>query len=180
METVFKRCPKPQRVLMSPEMQMEQFSLAYVAAVASAGGYKTAHYSVDSRSVDLGIASDDPGRNVDEPRLDLQAKATSVAQWRGDHLNFDLKLKNYNDLRREKLHVPRILVVVVMPRAVEEWIDQSEEQLALRKCGYWLSLRGQPEISNSATVTIRIPRAQILTVASLAAMMERISNKGFL
>jgi len=38
--------------------------------------------------------------------------------------------------------VPRILVVVTVPAVAQEWLSQSEEEMVLRHCGYWISLRG--------------------------------------
>lgn len=39
--------------------------------------------------------------------------------------------------------VPRILVVASLPRDLGDWLQQSEQQLALRHCGYRVSLRGE-------------------------------------
>jgi hypothetical protein len=90
-------------------------------------------------------------------------------------LRYRLKLKNSNDLRAPNLWVPRILVLVRVPEQAADWLRQSEEELALQHCGYWVSLRGMPDTPNAATVTIPVPRDQVFSVPALHGLMGRIS-----
>ena len=39
--------------------------------------------------------------------------------------SFPLPVKNYDDLRLEAIN-PRILIVLVMPDSIDEWINQSD------------------------------------------------------
>jgi hypothetical protein len=41
------------------------------------------------------------------------------------------------------------------------WLDHTEDNLSLFKCGYWISLREKPQVTNKSDVTIRIPRTQV-------------------
>jgi hypothetical protein len=91
-------------------------------------------------------------------------------------LRYPLKMKNYNDLRPENLWVPRILVVVFVPKKVAGWLRQTDKELALLCCGYWVSLRGQPETSNETTVNVSVPRSQVFSVEALRGLMQRISE----
>ena len=158
--------------------QKEQFSIAYARAVASVAGYAAAKFDVDDDSVDLSLAERGGKGTVRSPRLDLQLKCTEQDIMRDDHLAFALGIKNYDDLRPENVLVPRILVVVLVPDRVDDWLAQSEEELALRRCGYWVSLRGMPGTNNSTSVTIDIPRSQMFTPAVLRDIMERVGNGG--
>jgi hypothetical protein len=108
----------------------------------------------------------------------VQMKCTSRDILREAHLGFPLEIKNYNDLRHPDPLTPCILVVVVVPNDINEWLTHSESDLTLRRCGYWISLRGEPDISNSVSVTVNIPRTQVLTPDSLRAMMVRINDGG--
>ncbi len=73
--------------------------------------------------------------------------------------------------------VPKILLVVFVPGdAVESWLEQSEEGLAMRRCGYWTSLRGMEEVENTTSVTVRLPRSNLFTVDALNSIMQGISN----
>ena len=163
---------------MDPNKQKEQFSDAYVRAVASAAGYACYKPEVDDDSVDWGIGATGGKGTLRSPRIELQLKCTGRDVREDNHVQFPLKVKNYNDLRHENDQVPRILVVVVVPERVEDWLGHSEEALALRHCGYWISLRGRPDTNNASTITIPIPRGQQFTVESLRGMMERVQTGG--
>jgi hypothetical protein len=94
------------------------------------------------------------------------------------YFSLPLPVKNYNDLRGKDFHIPRILVVVFVPNALESWLDQSEDRLLMKHCAYWASLREAPETTNRTSVTVQLPRIQQFTVDSLKSMMRLIGNGG--
>lgn len=153
------------------------FGLAYVRAVAHAAEYfvQEAGRGLDGDGVDLTLFRRGPGGLVRSPRLDLQVKTTSTTL---GELSFayDLKVKNYEELRSTQLQVPRILVVVVVPEQVQEWLVATEEQLVLRRCGYWRSLRGAAPTTNTSTIRVEIPRNATFTVAQVQQLMNGIAN----
>jgi hypothetical protein len=155
------------------------FSLAYVRAVAHAAGYfaQEGTREFDSDGIDLMLLSRGPGGSVRSPRLDVQVKATAAAI-EGDPFPFDLKTKNYDELRSTDLQVPRILVVVVVPEDANRWVEATEEELVLRHCGYWISLHGRPETQNTATVRVVIPRSSCFHVEQVRGIMGRIRDGG--
>ena len=51
-------------------------------------------------------------------------------------------------------------------------------ELVMRRCGYWVSLRGRPATTNQNTVTVSIPRAQMFHPESFCAIMIRIGQGG--
>jgi hypothetical protein len=69
-----------------------------------------------------------------------------------------------------------ILVVVLVPDEVEQWLEQSEDELCLKYSGYWLSLQGRPSSTNEQSVTVQIPRQNLFTVQALKSIMERLSQ----
>lgn len=93
-----------------------------------------------------------------------------------DEFAYWLDLKNYDDLRDEQVEVKRILVVVLVPENLTEYLVEGEQQLAMRRCGYWLNLRGFPPTDNTTGQTVRISRTQRFTVESLQGIMERIGQ----
>lgn len=113
------------------------------------------------------------------PNLHLQLKCTSAIRSNGNLLRYPLEVKNYNKLQGPSYDAARILVVVYVPDSVNSWLKQSEEELAVRHCAYWLSLRNAPATSNSTTVTVPIPRENKFTVEALRTMMDQIGNGGF-
>lgn len=112
--------------------QMEQFSRAYVHAVASAAGFNVFPPSeIDDDSVDVTIADKGPRGTIRSPRLDVQLKCTQGEPTFVDPLPFELKkLKNYDDLRHSDYMVPRILVDLYVPDDVTTWVAHSEQELA--------------------------------------------------
>jgi hypothetical protein len=72
--------------------------------------------------------------------------------------------------------IPRILVVVVIPEKIEDWLTQSEAELCIRYCGYWVSLRGMPETGNKTAVTITLSKSHQFTVTALQSIMHNISQ----
>ena len=161
---------------MTLDMQKEQFSRAYVQAVAACAGFALSTRNVDDDSVDMSLHRTGGGGTVRSPQLDLQLKCKEGAPPTGETFSHSIKLKNYNDLRDSTVPVPRILVVVLVPREVSEWLAHSEDELALRRCGYWVSLRGMPPSDNEHGQAVQVSRAQLFNVDSLQAIMNRIGQ----
>lgn len=163
---------------MDLNQRKEQFSIAYLHAVASVAGYRTAEPNVDDDSVDRVIKARGPHGRRRSPQLDVQLKCTEAMISRNGYFSFPLPIKNYNDLRGDDFHIPRILVVVFVPDTLESWLEQSEERLLMKHCAYWVSLRDAPETKNETSVTVHLPRIQQFTVESLKSMMRTIGNGG--
>jgi hypothetical protein len=53
-------------------------------------------------------------------------------------------------------------------------ISQTKEALILRRCAYWISLRGSEPTTSQSTVRIVIPRANVFSVQSLQALMDLV------
>jgi hypothetical protein len=166
-----------QGVPVDLNQQKQQFSIAYVRAIAAVAGYNVYKQEVDDESVDLGIAATGVNGTTRNPRLELQLKCSESVTLNDQDFGFWLKLKNYDDLRDGELHVPKLLLVVHVPATVDEWIAQDENSLAMRRCGYWHSLAGQPATDNETGCTVRISRARRFDVAALKHVMTEIAHK---
>ena len=154
---------------MTPEQRMEQFSFAYIRAVAAhVDCAVTDNLYPDLNSKD-GTISADWGRR---PQINFQAKATSRDVVRGGEIRFPLPIRNYNDLRRRD-RVPHILIVLLMPEDDADWLSQTDEELRMRRCAYWMSLEGMPRRSNVSTVTVYVPLSQMFDGAQLRDLMDK-------
>lgn len=129
---------------MDINQQKEQFSISYIRAIAAVAGYSLYRPEIDNDSVDLDVVSRGGTGKILSPRLELQLKCTSRGILDENYIKYPLNLKNYNDLKINAL-VPRILVVVLVPEKITDWIKQTESELCLRNCAYWVSLRGMPD-----------------------------------
>ena len=161
-----------------------ELSYAYLHAVASHAGMSCHVGSVheDRNGIDVRVTAWGPfeaGGDYTEVDLNVQLKATIAAPaMDGGYLSYFLKgIGRYNDLRAETMAVPRILVVLFLPSNVEEWLEHTPQQLALRRCAYWQSLRGAPETTNESGVTVTLPIAQEFNARALKELAARLSRR---
>ena len=171
----------PSRVVPSPlplglavTAAQEQFSKAFIMAVASVAGCAAAEPRPDDDSVDWTLSCRLPCR----PKLDLQVKSMSRPAGDGTSIRYPLERKNYDDLIPTNLLTPRLLVLVLVPSKSASWLSLTLEALVLRHCAFWTSLRGLPASSNERSVTVEVPRANLFDVQALMGIMHRISEGG--
>jgi Domain of unknown function (DUF4365) len=146
--------------------------VVYLRAIAAIAGYGVALPESDYDSIDL-IVSSKKGKRQ---RLEFQIKCTSQVLPATDRFGFELSKKNYDDLRVDTI-IPRFLFVLVVPEDMGDWVRQSERRLNLRRCGYWMSLQGLDERSNTNSVTVHVPRSSLLTPEALRSLMNRGNSR---
>jgi hypothetical protein len=158
--------------------RQESLSRAYIQAIASRCGlncsFRAFDYGIDvtvhqiqrrdNRYVETGF------------NLDIQAKSTYEAPVTDMDVLYDMEVKAYDDLRDPDVGTPRILVLLVQPEAETEWTEATEEELRVRRCAYWLSLRGRGPTTNTSKIRVSIPRANRFSIESLQAIIERLRN----
>ena len=152
--------------------RQEQFSIAWLYAIASVAGYSIQNVRVDNDSVDAQILQKGDGPQcplIDQ--INVQLKCTYASSPKGDRISYRIPLKNYEDLRGRR-QTPRILVLLHVPPGISGWTQHLDQSLLLRNCAYWTSLRNLPATSNTSKVIVPIPTKQRLTVKSLTKMME--------
>ena len=70
--------------------------------------------------------------------------------------------------------IPRLLVVLDLPKDESQWMTLTDDELVLRRRAYWLSLQsGFNDVGDQETVTVSIPDVQRLSVESLRHLMEQ-------
>jgi hypothetical protein len=158
---------------------------AYLHAVAARSGFicEVSGRHSDAAGIDAMLRVADHAL-VDDSTLtsfplEVQLKATSKppAQ-RGDCLAYhDLPVHQYDRLRTRQTLIPRILVVLFLPRDQARWLVHTEECLQARQCAYWVSLRGALESANQHTQTVYLPRQNVLSMDGLRDVMIRISQE---
>lgn len=111
-------------------------------------------------------------------KLDVQAKSATRAGWTATHLRYDIDVRSYETLRDPTPGTSRILVVLALPEDESLWSAQTEDELIVRHCAYWLSLRGEGPTSNRRSLRLLIPRGNRFSVEALRGMMERVKAGG--
>lgn len=169
---------------MDKNTQKEEFSYAYIHAIASVAGFS---FQIKSRPMDnagVDATIEMPGESEDMlfPKLDIQVKCTAstdIIDKDKDLIKYPLPVKNYNRLIHNNPLIPIILVIILVPENVDNWISISEQdqETLLRKCAYWISLTGQAKTKNNTNKTIKISLKNIFTPDSLKSIMEKIARE---
>ncbi len=131
-------------------MQMEWLSVSYISAVAAFADWVAEIAKVDRGSVDGTLKSEEGIC----PRIDFQLKSTAKDILRSDGLHYSLGHKNYNDLCKDPTAAPRILIVMLMPKKESHRLSQSSEELCMRYCSYWTSIKGKSPIPKNSSKTV--------------------------
>lgn len=110
--------------------------------------------------------------------MKIQLKATiAVPADSGTHLSYSLQgIDRYDDLRSNALGVPRFLVVLFLPSADTDWLSHSVDQLVLKRCAYWVSLRNASATTNLTATTVYLPKAQIFGPGQLVNLAALLSH----
>jgi hypothetical protein len=163
--------------MMTSAHRQEALCRAYVLAVAAQAGVGTTTHTPDY-GIDLSLRAIEPKGQLREDsgvQLDLQLRSTTRANVSATEVKYDLDVRTYGFLGGS-CPVPRVLVVLVLPEDEGQWLSQSPEELVLRHCAYWLSLRGAPATTASSSIRVSIPREQVFSVQAVQALLSRLAR----
>lgn len=169
---------------LSPPNIESELSYAYIHAVAASAGMACEvtgrhedNSGVDARLVGWGPFAD--GGYLTEVDLKIQLKATVTPPADdGTYLSYSLdKIHRYNALRAETYATPRILVVLFLPANAADWLSHTEDELALRRCAYWVSLTGAPATANRDAITVYLPKVNLFNAEGIGALIARLSHR---
>lgn len=159
-----------------------ELSYAYLHAVASHAGFvcEVSGRLSDKQGIDarLGVYEVFPNGILTDFSIQVQLKATvKTPAISTDGISFGkLSIDQYDDLRSTSLESQRILVVLFLPEAPEEWLRCTEQELILKRCAYWVSLRGAPPSTNPVSQTVYLPVGNILSAGALRDIASRVSR----
>lgn len=163
---------------MDENTKKEEFSYGYIQLISSISGFSVekSGRARDNSGIDVTIVAPDEIEDVDAPRLDAQVKCTTLAAEKNGFITYPLAVKNYNKLIKIKSFVPQILIIVLVPKTIDDWLNISERETLMKKCGYWVSLRGGKPTNNTKTVTIEIPKDNLLTPETISKLMKQAAE----
>ena len=161
--------------MLTTNLTKEDLSEAYLMAVAAVNGFSAERVRRDNNGIDVMVKNNGRLDNTcikSEGCIGVQLKATVNWSSNDDNtISYALDVKNYHDLRAIDVVFPRVLVVLCLPKEESDWLVISEHEFILRKCAYWFSLYGLPDIANSQTVTVRIPATNLLAKDAVRTLM---------
>ena len=165
---------------MNEKLFEEDLSISYLRAVAAQAQVTFELRHRDENSIDVHLSKQTTTEDGNEfyAMFNVQLKATFSGYIETDTtIHYPLNVKNYNDLRRPASN-SIILCLLILPDDCSNWISQTPEELCLKKCMYWLSLKDYPETQNTTSVTVEIPKTNIVTVEALLNMIHDVANGG--
>jgi hypothetical protein len=104
-------------------------------------------------------------------------KSTIRADLTETEIRYDLDVQAYNDLRQENCSCPRLLVLLMLPADENRWLSQTSEELTVRHCAYWISLKGSQATTATSSVRIAIPLANVFSVDALTRLLQRAAER---
>jgi hypothetical protein len=174
--------------MITEEHTKEALCRAYVQAIAGRAGTNASisdrefDYGIDGTFNEVHVRALQNGKNrlVESGfKWDFQLKCTVKWKVEGTDLIYDLAAKAHNDLAIRAATVgttAAVLIVLCLPPETDNWMALDEEQLILRKCGYWFRITTAPT-DTGTPVTIRIPRAQIFSAEALRELFTTLRQE---
>ena len=121
----------------------------------------------------------DSHANDNEVDLKIALKSTAQVTVDPNKPTFPFRIENdhLRYLNWIDPSVNKILVVMTLPKSIDDWIRADHDVLSIRHCCYWANLAGvQP--SGQAKTTVQIPTDQVFDHKALCDMMQRIGRGG--
>jgi len=168
---------------MPTQLDIEsQLSYAYLHAVAWHAGFEcqSATPQQDKQGIDAVVTAYGNFQNSIKTQvtINVQLKATiEKPADNGTHLSYFVKeIKRYDKLRENHCDPARIMVVLFLPTQHADWLNHSENDLILKNCAYWVSLRNAPGSGNETGKTVKIPKEQMLNAENLKTLVTRLAQ----
>ena len=168
---------------MDNEKIKEEMSICYLQAIAAVNGISLERYHHDEDSTDVTLNKIIfPAGMEYNSQIRVQLKATSSqSQYtiRKNEIVYKLKVKNYNDLCMSSV-TPSMLALLILPENQSEWITWDINELVLKGQMYWLSLQNNEKSSNESTVSVKIPKNNILNNITINDLIKKAAEEGIL
>ncbi|WP_374206610.1 DUF4365 domain-containing protein [Microbacterium sp. KSW4-4] len=159
----------------------EELSKAYLHALASATGLDVGSWGqdYDVRDVTLSSSVDYASQGgMYGPKIDVQLKCTGQESVAGPNtIAWSLDVRSIEKMARLNRSTPALFCVLTTNARAEQWLHHDTDGLLSRSHMYWMWGKDLPAVApGSASVTVHIPRSNVLTPASLLELMEEASR----
>lgn len=164
---------------MLPTSQIQRkISEAYIRAIVAKAGYDITIPGEFDSGEDFEIIPIEQnrgklGKRLKPLHIQLKSSYDYETNIENNCINYDLDVKNYNQLVESDRYLPFILVLYCMPKTDEDWLSVSSEGTMLKYCGYWTWLSGEPISNNLSTKRISISLKRIFNEESLKEIIKR-------
>jgi hypothetical protein len=145
--------------------QKERYSRAWVVAAAAGANFTYNVVMDDEHGVDMTVHNG-------SQTLDFQLKATSHPEVQDGCVIHDLDVRTYNLLRDPTRSGYGVLALMIVGDDPVEWLDMDQAGTRLTRSAYFLTMHGLPETSNIATVRLKVPTVNLLTIEAMQSLMD--------
>ncbi len=165
---------------MISSSHMEDIHISYISALCASAGisYDTQRHDDDSTDGIIKKRIKLPNTTVDAS-LRIQLKSTcshSSYKEQDVTIKYTLKVKNYNDLCI-KGTTPIILGLLILPEDRDSWVKSNLDELLIRGRMYWADFSRSPLSSNTSSVTIEIPKTNVVNKEFLLEALSKIATE---
>lgn len=165
--------------IMDDSKKKEQISVAYISTICAMAGILFEQQKRDEDSTDASLSLD---VKLDDEvffnsYIRVQLKSTSSVNLYSEDENsicYKLKVKNYNDLCA-RTTTPMLLMLLILPEEKDLWVNWSEEELLIRGRMYWQHFPTGNYSNNSESVTVTIPKTNIINDSSIVELMRKVA-----
>jgi hypothetical protein len=155
----------------------EKFSLAFTHAITAAARCTISDLKSDVERIDYTVRQSATHRKYSSAQVDVQMKCTEQDVLRDDGVHWPLSRDHYDWLRDPKTYNRKILVVLLVPRRLEDWLQSNTDGMLLRRTAYWVCLEGADPIQTQST-TVLLPKANVFNVEQLLEILQRVGDGG--
>jgi Domain of unknown function (DUF4365) len=157
---------------------MEVLQTGYLHAVAAAAGCALSKPLPDVHGTDYNVSHGSAQHTTDTVAdIKIQMKATSTVArdivTTKEDFAFQLDNKDLSKLNISTPHIPRLLVVLLLPKDQSAWLRASHEELTLRHCAYWVNLEGV-SVTGQERTTVRISLDHMFDDRALCEIMRKV------
>lgn len=158
------------------------YAYLHVVAVRAGFGCKTGSRQDNNVAIDAIVSVFRrlaPDSLLTDFAIDFQLKATArpLASSPDGTIAYSLPRNQYDRLRNPETGSQKLLAVLELPASEDSWLDVDPEALVFRRCMWWTSLRGAPDVTAATSVTVHIPAENRLTVEVLTDIARRLSRR---
>ncbi len=166
---------------MTSTNYQEDIHISYISALCAAAdiSYDTQRHDDDSTDGIIKKRINNSDGSFYDAQLRIQLKSTSSSSQyseTNDTITYKLKANNYNDLCTPAT-TPIILGLLILPEERSEWVQWSPEELLIKGKMYWLDLSTNKTTENNSTVSVKIPKTNVVNQAFLLKALTKISKE---
>lgn len=132
---------------------------------------------VDIERVDYTVRQVARHRTYSSAQVDVQMKCTSQDVLQSDGVHWPLTRDHYDRLRDTETYNHKILVVLVVPENLLEWVRTEPGHMLAQGHAYWVCLEDAPPVTTQSK-TVVLPQSQVFNVEQLLGILQRVGNGG--